>query len=97
MTHQLIGNPAHFALGFELLPDPDPQDVLLHEEQLPVRADSLSAANWRRDGDPETWEADDLQTAMVELGVGIQTLTWNLKNLGWISESERQAWLDRRG
>lgn len=44
--------------------------------------------------DSETWTAGGLRDAMRALGIGISTLTWHLYNLRWISESERQAWVD---
>lgn len=44
--------------------------------------------------DVESWSRRDLEQAMAEIGVGILTLTWQLHNLGWISASERRAWVD---
>lgn len=44
--------------------------------------------------DPEAWTPGALREAMRRLGVGLTTLTWQLRNLGWIDDSERQAWMD---
>jgi Zn-dependent peptidase ImmA (M78 family) len=44
--------------------------------------------------DSTTWTRGMLNAARIHLGVGVQTLTWNLYRLGWISDGERQAWLD---
>lgn len=44
--------------------------------------------------DVESWSRADLMRAMEQIGVGVTTLTWQLCNLGWISESERRAWVD---
>lgn len=44
--------------------------------------------------DAETWTVNMLKTAMRQLGVGLTTLTWQLHNLGWIDDSERQAWVN---
>jgi len=43
---------------------------------------------------PDRWRRADLVDAMRALGVGITTLTWQLHNLGWISDATRQAWLE---
>ncbi|MCX4244465.1 ImmA/IrrE family metallo-endopeptidase [Paraliomyxa miuraensis] len=40
------------------------------------------------------WTTDVLQAAMRTLGVGKSALTWHLYNLGLVSASEREAWLD---
>lgn len=40
------------------------------------------------------WSRHDLHRAMQKLGVGVTTLTRQLRNRGWISESEREAWVD---
>jgi Zn-dependent peptidase ImmA (M78 family) len=43
--------------------------------------------------DTESWTRHALDHAMRTLGIGATTLTWQLYNLGWISESERSAWI----
>lgn len=43
---------------------------------------------------PDRWTAADLRRAMQVLGVGATTLTRQLRNLKWISEAEREAWVD---
>jgi len=42
----------------------------------------------------ERWTRHGLHRAMHELGVGVTTLTRQLRNRGWISESEREGWVD---
>lgn len=44
--------------------------------------------------EPRDFTADGLRQAMVALGVGKSALTWHLYNLGLVSSSEREAWLD---
>jgi Zn-dependent peptidase ImmA (M78 family) len=46
------------------------------------------------DRDPSGWSKARLRRAMEILGVGLTTLTRQLQNLGWISASEREAWVD---
>lgn len=48
----------------------------------------------RLPSDARKWSTPMMQKVMDEMGVGRTTLTWQLRNLGWISESERRAWLD---
>jgi Zn-dependent peptidase ImmA (M78 family) len=43
---------------------------------------------------PRQWTAEDLGEAMKRLGVGRTALMNHLHNLGYISHSEREAWLD---
>ena len=43
---------------------------------------------------PRQWTAEDLRDAMQKLGVGRTALMNHLHNLGFISHSEREAWLD---
>jgi Zn-dependent peptidase ImmA (M78 family) len=43
---------------------------------------------------PRLWNARDLEHAMRELGIGATTLLQQLRNLHWISDRERDAWLD---
>jgi Zn-dependent peptidase ImmA (M78 family) len=45
-------------------------------------------------GSPRQWTAEDLGDAMKKLGVGRTALMNHLHNLGFISHSEREAWLD---
>ena len=42
----------------------------------------------------DRWTRSDLKAAMAHLGIGVTTLTRQLCNLGWISESEREALVD---
>lgn len=44
--------------------------------------------------DSGQWTVRHLEHVMRSLGVGKSTLTWHLHNLDWITESERQAWVD---
>jgi Zn-dependent peptidase ImmA (M78 family) len=44
---------------------------------------------------PRQWTAEDLGDAMKQLGVGRTALMNHLHNLGFISHSEREAWLDQ--
>ncbi|MEQ1633571.1 MAG: ImmA/IrrE family metallo-endopeptidase [Planctomycetota bacterium] len=53
-----------------------------------------SALEARLPRETKRWSTQMLQDVMREMGVGRTTLTWQLHNLEWISESERQAWLD---
>ena len=52
---------------------------------------ALEAALDRRS---ERWTRHDLCRAMHQLGVGVTALTRQLRNRGWISESEREGWVD---
>ncbi|MCA9711242.1 MAG: ImmA/IrrE family metallo-endopeptidase, partial [Myxococcales bacterium] len=53
-----------------------------------------AAVTARLPDDPRRWTAGLLRDAMQELGVGKSSFTWQLVNLGLISVSERDAWLD---
>ena len=41
--------------------------------------------------DSASWTMQEFVQAMRHLGVGLTMFTWHLQNLGWITESERQA------
>lgn len=43
---------------------------------------------------PRDWTGPSLRQAMTVLGVGKTALTWHLYNLGLLTRSERDAWLD---
>jgi Zn-dependent peptidase ImmA (M78 family) len=45
--------------------------------------------------DTSAWTPALLQRAMNALGVGLSTLTWHLCNLKWITDAERQEWLNK--
>lgn len=43
---------------------------------------------------PARWTRQALRAAMERLGIGVTTLTWQLQNLGWISDSDRRSWVE---
>ena len=52
---------------------------------------AMSECSERR---PRLWVSKDLEHAMRELGIGATTLLQQLRNLRWISDRQRNAWLD---
>ncbi|MBZ0153274.1 MAG: ImmA/IrrE family metallo-endopeptidase [Planctomycetes bacterium] len=53
-----------------------------------------SALEARLTRDASRWTPELLREVMRDMGVGRSTLTWQLYNLEWISDSERLAWAD---
>lgn len=45
--------------------------------------------------DSRTWTLELIKATMKELGIGVRMLTWHLFNLNWISNGEREYWLEQ--